>query len=87
MISVWMNPGQIALARMPCGPYSIAATLVTATTPAFAAEYTAVNGEPLSPPIDDQLTIAPPSPCSSMARMPCFIPYSTPRRSTFIVAS
>ena len=39
------------------------------------------------PPTDDQLTMAPPSPVSSMARIPCFIPNTTPRRSTSIVRS
>ena len=62
MISVLMKPGQIALTRMPCAPYSTAPAFVMAMTPAFAAEYTVVNGEALSPPIDDQLTIAPPLP-------------------------
>ena len=86
MISVWMKPGQIAVdadaVRRRTRPPP---ALVTAITPAFAAEYTLVNGDALRPPIDDQLTIAPPSPCSSMARMPCFMPSSTPRRSTSIV--
>ena len=42
--------------------------------------------EPLSPPTDDQLTIEPP-PLSSMARMPYFMPSSTPRRSTSRILS
>ena len=38
MISVRMKPGQMALTRMPLVPYSTAAALVTAMTPALAAE-------------------------------------------------
>jgi hypothetical protein len=38
MISVRMKPGQMALARIPRWPYSTAAALVTAMTPALAAE-------------------------------------------------
>ena len=71
---------------MPFEPYSTAATLVTAMTPALAAEYTLVASDALSPPIDDQLMIDPP-PVSSMARIPCFIPSTTPRRSTSSVRS
>ena len=53
-----MKPGQIALARMPLLPYSMAAAFVNAITPAFAAEYTLVGmREPFMPPMDDQLTI------------------------------
>src|SRR5262249_49724408 len=33
-----MTPGHTQLARMPTSPYSMAAFLVTATTPAFAAQ-------------------------------------------------
>ena len=70
MISVWMKPGQTAfdadaLWRRTRPP----PVLVTEITPAFAAEYTLVNGDALRPPIDDQLTIAPPLPRSSMARI------------------
>ena len=38
MPSVWMKPGQIAFTRMPFAPYSTAAALVIAITPALAAE-------------------------------------------------
>ena len=77
-----MRPGQIALARMPFGPYSTAAALVNEMTPAFAAEYTLVGiVDAFIPPIDDQFKITPP-PVGSIALMPCFIPSNTPRRST-----
>src|SRR5690348_16952137 len=53
--SVTMRPGQMAFARMPLVPYSTAAALVNAITPAFAALYTLVGmSDALSPPIDDQ---------------------------------
>src|SRR5438445_6052856 len=53
-IGVSMKPGQMALARMPCSPYSMAAALVRAMTPALAIEYTLVGiREPFIPPIDD----------------------------------
>ena len=57
-ISVSTKPGQMALARMPASPYSMAAALVMAMTPALAAEYTPVGmREPFMPPVDDQLRI------------------------------
>src|SRR5207237_10501591 len=37
-IGVSMQPGQMALARIPCSPYSMAAALVNAMTPALAIE-------------------------------------------------
>src|SRR5262249_41077075 len=86
MISVRMKPGQRAVTRTPRLPYSTAADLVTAMTPALAAEYTDVALPELSPPTDDQLTTAPP-PVSSIARMPYFMPWSTPRRSTSMMRS
>ena len=64
MISVSMNPGQIALARMFLCPYSADADLVTEITAALAALYTDVvsgRADALSPPTDDQLTIDPPT--------------------------
>ena len=46
---------------MPFAPYSTAAALVNAITPAFAAEYTLVGmSDAFMPPIDDQLRITPP---------------------------
>src|SRR5262249_28979231 len=42
-ISVAVKPGQIAMARIPSGPYSSAAAFVKAMTPAFDAEYTLVR--------------------------------------------
>ncbi len=82
-----IRPGHSAFARMPLAPYSTAAALVNAITPAFAALYTLVGmSDALSPPIDDQLTIDPP-PFPRMARMPCFVPSSTPRRSTSMMRS
>ena len=85
MISVSMNPGQRALARIPWCPYSADADLVTEMTPALAALYTDVDIPPddaFNPPTDDQLTIDPP-PAAIIAGMPYFIPRRTPRRSTF----
>src|SRR5262249_7304747 len=73
-ISVAMKPGQMAMARMPWVPYSPAAALVNAITPAFAAEYTLTgNGVALRPPVEDQLTITPP-PVGSIVLMPCLVP-------------
>src|SRR5207244_2909333 len=72
MISVSMNPGQIALARIPLCPYSADADLVTEMTPALAALYTDVGirpGDAFNPPTDDQLTIDPPL-APTMAGMP-----------------
>ncbi len=43
-MGVTMYPGQMALARMACGPYSMAACLVMAMTPAFDVQYD-VNGD------------------------------------------
>ena len=46
---------------MPLAPYSTAAALVNAMTPAFAALYTLVGmSDAFRPPIDDQLMIDPP---------------------------
>src|SRR4029453_14066106 len=60
-ISVSMKPGQIAFARMPCSPYSMAAALGKAIPPAWAPEKTrGGRGEPFMPPIDDQFRITPP---------------------------
>lgn len=53
-----MKPGHMAIARMAWVPYSTAAALVSAMTPAFAAEYTLTgNGVAFVPPVDDQLTM------------------------------
>src|SRR2546430_12444848 len=72
-IGVSMKPGQMALARMPCSPYSTAAALVSAMTPALAMEYTLVGiREPFMPPIDDQFTMAPP-PVGSIVLIPCLV--------------
>src|SRR6478735_4283512 len=78
--SVTISPGQIALARMPLAPYSTAAALVNAMTPAFAALYTLVGmSDAFKPPIDDQLMMEPP-PVARIAWIPCLVPSSTPRR-------
>ncbi len=53
----------------------------------MAAEYGPVNGDPFMPPSDDQLTMEPPRPAATMALMACFVPSSTPRRSTSISRS
>ncbi len=82
-----MNPGQMQFTRMAFGPYSTAATRVIAMTPALAAEYTPVNGEPLSPPTEEKLMIVPRAPDSSSTRIPCLVPSSTPRRSTSMTRS
>ena len=61
-----MNPGQMAMARMPWVPYSTAAALVNAMTPALAAEYTLTGkAVALMPPVDDQLMMAHRSEASS----------------------
>src|SRR4051794_17702067 len=86
-IGVSMKPGQMALARMPCSPYSTAAALVTAMTPALAIEYALVGiRDPFMPPMDDQFTMAPP-PESTMDLMPCLVPSITPRRLIDITRS
>ena len=41
--------------------------------------------EPFMPPVDDQLTIAPP-PVGTIVRMPCLVPSITPRRLTDMIA-
>ena len=82
-----MNPGQTALARIPLVPYSTAAAVVRAITPALAAEYVLVGiGEARRPPIEDQFTIAPP-PVGTIALTPCFVPSITPLRSTAMIRS
>src|SRR5947209_16271205 len=79
-ISVSTNPGQITFARMPTSAYSTAAALVNEITPALDAEYTLIGSDAaFSPPVDDQLTIAPP-PVATIVRMACLVPRNTPRR-------
>ena len=86
-ISVSMKPGQMALARMPWVPYSMAAAFVNEMTPALAAEYTLVgSGSRSCPPVDDQLRMAPP-PVGSIVRMPCLVPSITPLRLTAMTRS
>src|SRR5215472_10540193 len=87
-ISVSMKPGQIAMARMSWVPYSTAAALVNAMTPAFAAEYTLTGDglKALRPTVADQLTMTPP-PVASIVLMPCLVPCQTPRRSASMTRS
>ena len=83
-ISVSMKPGQMALARTPRGPYSIAADLVNEITPALVAEYTLVPIAAFIPPIDDQFRITPP-PVETRALAPCLVPSITPCRLTAMI--
>src|ERR1700722_3294717 len=59
-IGVSIAPGQIALTRMLCRPFSSAATFVIAITPALAAQYADELRKPTRPAIEAVLTIAPP---------------------------
>ena len=60
-----MMPGQMALTRMPALPSSPAIAHVSAWMPAFDAEYAAVRAAIIFPPIDEMLTMLPPSPCAT----------------------
>ena len=60
-----MMPGQIAFTRMPSPPSSDAIAHVSAWMPAFDAAYAAVRAAISLPPIDEMLTMLPPSPCAT----------------------
>src|ERR1700737_5313008 len=82
-MGVAVAPGQIAFTRMLKGPYSCAATRVSASTPAFDAAYSA-ELHATNAAIDAVFTIDPP-PASIMYGIACFIPTQSPRRLTAMI--
>src|SRR5882757_2249079 len=84
-MGVAVAPGQIAFTRMLKGPYSCAATRVSASTPAFEAAYSA-ELHATNAAIEAVFTIAPP-PASIMYGIACFIPSQTPRWLTATIRS
>src|SRR5262245_8966149 len=79
---VMMAPGVMTLTRMFQGPYSVASTLVSATTPFLAAQYAAPPAHGVIAPTELRLMIAPP-PQSFMIGPAHFAIRNTLRRVAF----
>ena len=81
---MWNVPQTIALTRIPRGPNSAAAALVSALRPAFAAAYTTVYGTAFNAAFELMLMIEPPGVMCSAASA---VSRSGPLRLTAIVLS
>lgn len=68
---------QTALIRTPCGPYSLAALLVSPMTACLEARYGARPGPPIRPPMEEQFTMEP-APWMRIWRSSCFMLAHTP---------
>ncbi len=82
-----MKPGPIPTTRIPLGPSSIAAHLVSIATPALAAQYADMPSAGTIALIDAMLMITPDAPAATMAADSARRERKTPRRQTFITAS
>ena len=79
-ISVMIQPGAIALQRMPSAPWSTATERVRPCTNAFEAFYNASDGSAARPEIEPMLMIEPP-PLADIPGMKARQQLKTPRAS------